>query len=198
VIAGQTVSGGNFGDTFGPGPFPNSISGNKFQDTNGNGIKDTGEPFMTGVTIFLDANNNGVLDTGERTTTTGVGGTFTFTNVAPGTFRVLEVAPTNFVQTTNNPAAIIVTSSTNVTGILFGNIPLANLITAGKLLLTGHNLTNLMNGTLGGEANFVANLYQTLLGHAPDLNGLEYYLRLLMSGYTQAQVTAMFKADHKI
>ena len=121
---------------------------------------------------------------------------FSFANLAIGTYRVREVGQPAFVQMTNNPANIVVTTSgANVNGILFGNIPAANLATFSKLLLTGRNLANLLNGTFALQGNFVANLYQTLLGRAPDLAGLKYYLRLLMAGFTQPQVTTIFKRD---
>ena len=171
------------------------ISGNKFVDTNGNGVRNVGEPGLQGVTIFLDTNNNGILNTGERTTVTDVNGNFSFTNLGPGTYIVREVAQTDFVQTTINLPPIIVTSGSNVTGALIGNIAVTSLISPSKLLLTGNNLANLLNGTLGREANDIANLYQTLLNRAPDLNGVSYYLRLFMAGYTQQQVAAIFRTD---
>src|SRR4029077_12260933 len=39
-----------------------SISGIKFVDVNGNGVRDAGDTGVAGITVFLDANNNGVLD----------------------------------------------------------------------------------------------------------------------------------------
>ncbi|PYX69807.1 MAG: hypothetical protein DMG78_20980, partial [Acidobacteria bacterium] len=39
-----------------------AVTGSKWQDTNGNGIRDAGEPGLEGVTIFLDLNGNGTLD----------------------------------------------------------------------------------------------------------------------------------------
>jgi uncharacterized membrane protein len=189
----QIVSGVNFGNFR-----LISISGNKFQDTNGNGVRNPGEGGLQGFTIFLDANNNGVLDTGERSTTTDANGNYSFANIGPGTYRVREVVKLGFVQMTNNPANIVATSGTNVTGILFGNIPAANLAAVSKLLFTGRNLTNLLNGTFANQANFVANLYQTLLSRAPDLAGLTYYLRLLQAGYSQQQVTAIFRANFRL
>ena len=176
-----------------------SIGGTKFQDTNGNGIRNAGEPGLQGFTIFLDSNNNRLLDTGETSTTTDINGNFSFSNLALGTYRVREVVQSNFVKMTNNPADIVVTTSgANVTGTLFGNIPVANLVQISKLLLTGKNLQNLLNGTFGRQANFVANLYETLLGRAPLLKELTYYLRLLLAGFTEKQLTAKFKVDYKL
>jgi serine-aspartate repeat-containing protein C/D/E len=191
--SGTNVGGVLFGNFQG-----GSISGAKFQDTNGNGVWNFGEPALPGVTIFLDANNNGVLDPGERSTVTDRNGNFTFANVGPGTYRVREVQQLVFVQMTSNPADIFVTSGANVSGIRIGNMPVVNLLTASKILLTGRNMTNLMNGTFGRQANFVANLYESFLGRAPALAGLEHYLLLLEAGYSQAQVMAMFRAQFRV
>ncbi|MEN6405857.1 MAG: ice-binding family protein, partial [Thermoguttaceae bacterium] len=190
LTTGQIVSGVEFGNFR-----MISISGNKFQDTNGNGVRNSGERGLQGFTIYIDANNNHVLDPGERSTTTDANGNYSFANVGPGTIRVREVAKSGFVQMTNDPASIAATSGTNVTGVLFGNMPVANLATVSKLLFTGRNLTNLLNGTFSNQANFVANLYETSLGRAPTVAELTYYLRLLQAGYTQQQVTAMFRTN---
>ncbi|MEK6260165.1 MAG: SdrD B-like domain-containing protein [Planctomycetota bacterium] len=177
-----------------------SIGGYKFQDTNGNGVRDLGEQGLQGFTIYIDADSDGVLDIGEARTTTGANGNFGFSNLPPGTYRVREVGQINFVQMTNDPADIVLTINGGRTStVLFGNIPVANLAVVSKLLFTGRNLTNLLNGTFGRQANFVANLYQnSALDRAPTLNELTYYLRLLMAGYTQEQITAMFRVDYRL
>ena len=41
-----------------------AISGTVFQDNNGNGTRDAGEPSLPGVTVYLDANDNGAPDPG--------------------------------------------------------------------------------------------------------------------------------------
>src|SRR5262245_28494538 len=46
-------------------PVTATIEGFKFNDLNGNGVFNPGEPRLNGVTIFLDANMNGTLDPGE-------------------------------------------------------------------------------------------------------------------------------------
>ncbi len=109
-----------------------------------------------------------------------------------------EVVPTGFIQTTNNPANIVSSSGTNVAGTTFGNASAVNLLASSKLALTGRNIANLRNGVFAAQATFVANLYQTFLGRAPDLVGIRYYLRLFQAGYTQAQVTAIFRANFRV
>ena len=55
-----------------------SISGQKFNDLNKNGIQDAGDPGLAGWTIQLDLGANGTVD---ATTVTGAGGTYTFTGL---------------------------------------------------------------------------------------------------------------------
>ncbi len=57
VTSGQTTGGTDFGNAL-----PGSISGFKYEDTNGSGGYDSGEPKLPNWTIFLDMDNNGVLD----------------------------------------------------------------------------------------------------------------------------------------
>ena len=122
INSGQSVGGVSFGDFV-----LTSISGVKFNDLNGNGVRDSGEPGLAGITVFLDTNNNGILDPGELSTTTDVNGNFTFTNLGPGTYRVREVEPAGSVQTTANPADIVASSGDDVSGVLFGNFQLVSI-----------------------------------------------------------------------
>ena len=86
-----------------------TISGVKWNDLNGNGVRDANEPGLSGVTIYLDNNNNGVLDGGEPVQVTAQDnfstpdidetGEYSFTNLAPDTYIVREVVPNGFEQT---------------------------------------------------------------------------------------------------
>src|SRR3989442_11359281 len=64
VSSGSTETGNDFGN-FQQG----TKSGVKFNDLNGNGVKDPGEPGLSGWTIraYVDGNGNGTLDAGETT-----------------------------------------------------------------------------------------------------------------------------------
>jgi uncharacterized membrane protein len=113
---GTAISGVNFGD------FNTvSISGSVFQDTNDNGVRDTGEAGLAGVTVFLDTNNTGVFAVGDTTATTDANGNYSFANLGPGTYHVAEVLPTGFTQTTTSPSAIVTSSGANVSGVNFGD-----------------------------------------------------------------------------
>jgi hypothetical protein len=78
--------------------FKANVRGKVFEDVNGNGLLDAGEPGLSGWTVFLDANNNGVIDTGENSTTTDATGSYNFDFNAPSTFRVRETVPAGWTN----------------------------------------------------------------------------------------------------
>ncbi|MCA9085082.1 MAG: matrixin family metalloprotease, partial [Planctomycetaceae bacterium] len=95
-----------------------TISGTKFEDVNGNGLRDSGEPALGGVRIYLDLNHNGAFDnTPVEFLTTGFGvpgvepsvitdanGNYLFTEVPAGDYTVREVVPRGYSQTYPNVA----------------------------------------------------------------------------------------------
>ncbi len=101
-----------------------SISGTVFNDLNGNGVFNAGEPGVAGVTINLDTNADGTVDT---TAVTGAGGSYTFLALAAGTYRVREVVPAGSVQTTANPADLVLGAATDATGLDFGDFTLITI-----------------------------------------------------------------------
>jgi SdrD B-like domain/Right handed beta helix region/Carboxypeptidase regulatory-like domain/FG-GAP-like repeat/Prealbumin-like fold domain len=101
-----------------------TISGQKFDDLNGDGIQEPGELGIDGVTIQLDKDANGTVD---DTTTTSGGGFYSFTDLGPGTYRIREVTPAGTVQTTTDPADIVVSSGADVSGVDFGNFTLITI-----------------------------------------------------------------------
>jgi hypothetical protein len=93
ITGGVNTSGKNFGDSQ-----TALISGNVFNDANGDKIKDNGETGISGVTVYLDFNNNGQLDSFELKTTTDSSGNYKF--VVPfGTYVIREVVPSGKTQT---------------------------------------------------------------------------------------------------
>ncbi len=90
-----------------------TISGHKFEDLNGNGIWDNGEPALQGWTMTL---SNGA------TATTNAAGVYTFSNVVPGTYSVTEEDRTGWTHTTTNPlTGIVIGSNGTSTNNNFGN-----------------------------------------------------------------------------
>jgi hypothetical protein len=98
-----------------------SISGQKFEDHNGNGVKDDGDQGLPGWTVFLDANCNDTLDPGEVSTTTDEEGNYCFGDLCPDTYRVREVLQEGWTQTTPNPPDVEVCAGEQVTCVDFGN-----------------------------------------------------------------------------
>src|SRR5216683_2836577 len=74
--------------------FSGGLAGTKFQDTNGNGVRDPGEPGLPGWTIFLDA----VDGSTHLSTVTDVNGNYSFMNLDPGVYRVREQGRSGWVQ----------------------------------------------------------------------------------------------------
>ena len=88
------------------------LTGTKFEDVDGDGIKDAGEGPVAGVTIFIDANKNGVFDAGERSTVTDANGNYTFFGVTLNqTVWIDEVIPAGSTQTTGDHEEITISSN---------------------------------------------------------------------------------------
>jgi hypothetical protein len=77
-----------------------SLAGNVFTDTDGDGIKDTGEVGRSGVKVYIDKDKDGILDVGEKTATTNTSGNYTFTGLATGSTRIRIVTPTGGYRVT--------------------------------------------------------------------------------------------------
>ncbi len=107
-----------------------ALSGVKFEDMDGDGVRDDGEASLAGWTLYLDANDDGVLDEGEVSTVTGEDGAYSFTGLMPGQYVVREVARAGWIQTqpgANGARIVNVVSGETVTGIDFGNFALAQI-----------------------------------------------------------------------
>lgn len=84
-----------------------TISGHKWHDINGDGRRQSEEPGLAGVTIYLDVDNNGQWNEGEPITQT-LGqsedapeqlGSYRFEGLLPGIYNVREIVPEGFQQT---------------------------------------------------------------------------------------------------
>jgi VCBS repeat-containing protein len=79
-------------------PPAGTVSGVKFNDLDGNGVRDPGEPGLPGWTVYADLNDNRQLDAGEPFTVTGADGSYTLT-LPPGSYVVREVLQAGWRQT---------------------------------------------------------------------------------------------------
>ncbi|MAE62840.1 MAG: hypothetical protein CMJ18_01090 [Phycisphaeraceae bacterium] len=101
VGGGQAVSDVDFGNST-----TGEIRGTKWNDLDGDGARDPGEPGLSGWTIYLDENENGLLDAGEPAQVTDADGDYVFTDVSPGAHVVREVAQSGWMQTSPGPVAV--------------------------------------------------------------------------------------------
>ncbi len=86
-----------------------SVHGLKWNDLNGDGIRDEDEPGLANVMIFADANGNGQFDSGEAMAVTMADdpltededetGHYWLSDLLPGSYVILEVAPSDTAQT---------------------------------------------------------------------------------------------------
>ncbi|HJZ93263.1 MAG TPA: SdrD B-like domain-containing protein [Gemmataceae bacterium] len=95
VLAASTAATGY---TFAEVPLV-STGGFVYQDTNGNGKKDAGEPGIAGVTVTLTGSAAG-SDTAitPKTAVTGDDGSYTFTGLVPGKYTLTETQPNGFID----------------------------------------------------------------------------------------------------
>ncbi|HET6249141.1 MAG TPA: SdrD B-like domain-containing protein [Tepidisphaeraceae bacterium] len=96
VTSGQTLTSQNFALQQPPA----TISGTVFSDNNLNGVQDTGEPGVAGVTVFVDLNHSGQYVSGDPMATTDANGLYTITGVTPGSYSLGETVPTGYTQST--------------------------------------------------------------------------------------------------
>ncbi|MBI2766705.1 MAG: hypothetical protein HYX53_12470 [Chloroflexi bacterium] len=102
----------DFGNRFSQGQL-SEICGTKFNDLNGNGVKDAGEPGLAGWTINLSP--------GSSTTTTDANGSYCFSSLSPGTYTVSEVVQVGWTPTSPPGGMTTVTVPPSATNIDFGN-----------------------------------------------------------------------------
>jgi len=94
VMATTTLESGESDLSWDAGLYrPASIGNFVWRDTNGNGVQDSGESGIDGVTVTLTG-TTGSGSPVSLTITTGGGGIYSFTNLAPGSYQITVTAPT--------------------------------------------------------------------------------------------------------
>jgi hypothetical protein len=87
---------------------------------NGNGLRDKGEPGLSGWTVNLENAHGNIV----ATTTTDSNGNYSFGGLFPGTFEIAEVVQPNWVQTQPQyPTFYTLTtqSGLNISAVVFGD-----------------------------------------------------------------------------
>jgi protocatechuate 3,4-dioxygenase beta subunit len=136
-----------------------TISGEKFNDLNGDGYLEPGEPGLPGWTIQL-VNSAGKV---VGTSVTDANGTFSFANVGPSTYTVQERHKNGWVQTAPGAPGtftVAAASGQNVSGLLFGNF---HLVTFSGSVYNDHNGNGNMDPKDKGLKGWTVNLL--------DMNG---------------------------
>ncbi len=92
---GQNITSINFGS------FPpfGEIHGSKWNDLNGDGIRDAGEPGLEGWVIYIEENDNGQLDPNEISTVTDANGDYSFIGLSRGSYTVVELPQSGWTHT---------------------------------------------------------------------------------------------------
>ncbi|MGI6415524.1 MAG: beta-propeller fold lactonase family protein [Thermoguttaceae bacterium] len=97
---GAVVEGLNFGNV----SISGEIRGTKWNDLDGDGQRDTGEPGLGNVRVYVDLDNDGQFDSiGEPSVLTASDGSYSFTGLGPGTYTVAEIVPDGWTQTSPEP-----------------------------------------------------------------------------------------------
>lgn len=116
LSAGQNVQGLNFGNKVDITVRLGSICGVKFNDKNGNGVQDAGEPGLPDWKINLGGPT-------DLNVVTDKNGNYCFTNLVPGEYKVGEVMQTGWRQTlpSTNFYIVQLAAGQTLTNINFGN-----------------------------------------------------------------------------
>jgi hypothetical protein len=153
------------------------ISGQAFYDWNRNGVRDSSEAGLAGVSVYLDLNNDGQWDNGEPITTTDASGFYHFGSLVPGNYQVREIGLPGMLLTNSGVANAVLLPDSSTSGVNFGNIP----------------------HYADFNDNYLTHLYGDLLDRAPDSAGFQAWLNLLQQGTTTQQVADAFwqSAEHR-
>jgi VCBS repeat-containing protein len=84
-------------------PAVGSVSGQVWEDADGNGLRGASESRLADRQIYVDLNANGSPDAGEPQTITDASGAYSITGLNYGTLTIREVLPANWLAT--NPTA---------------------------------------------------------------------------------------------
>ncbi|HEX3150256.1 MAG TPA: SdrD B-like domain-containing protein, partial [Gemmataceae bacterium] len=138
VLTANTTASGNL---FAEVPLVGT-GGAVFEDTNGNGKKDNGEPAVVGATVTLTGNSVVTGNIAPKTTTTDSSGAYSFTGLTPGIYTIAETQPAGYsdgAEQNGTPAA-------TVTNDKFANIDL----TKTAAVSGGFNFGEIKGGFLTG------------------------------------------------
>ena len=115
--SGGDLAGLNFGEFV-----PVTLGGEVYNDSNGDGALESGEPGLSGWTVDLvNAANQTV------STTTGSGGSYSFSGVGPGSYTIEAVAQSGFVASPATSLNLTTSSGANLGDLNLGEFQTVNL-----------------------------------------------------------------------
>ncbi len=146
-----------------PPPCTGSIGNFVWKDSNGNGIQDSGEPGIQGVTVTLKSGSTVVA-----TTVTNTNGYYQFANICGGNYTVVvsnvpygyTASPSNqgsnrAVDSSNSGVAVTLAANASDQTIDFGFVPPAPpACSQTTFIFTGNSA---LNGTVGNTRTFTVN-----------------------------------------
>ena len=174
------------------------ITGAKFNDLDADGVRDAGEPGLSGWTIYHDANGNATMDTGEARTTTGPNGDYLLLPPPPGSpYRIREVPQAGWRQTspasgeynlgsiggfTRTGADFGNTARPLVTGVKYEDVNANGTRDAGEPVLSGWTIYEDANNNGSLDAGELSNATDnqgryTLVLANPGANPATTYIR---------------------
>jgi uncharacterized repeat protein (TIGR01451 family) len=124
TVSAITLTGGTLGTGYLFAETPGSIGDLVYDDRNGNGVRDPGEPGIAGVEVTLTGPGGAT-----STTTTAADGSYAFTGLPAGAYTVTAATPAGSSLTTGNvPDAVTLAPGQALTDADFGfHTPAADL-----------------------------------------------------------------------
>ena len=161
------------------GPTGTALGDRIWNDVDGDGSQDPGEPGLPGVTVQLINGSGGVVDTAV----TSSAGSYTLSTISIGTFRVVVAPPAGGTQTADPDASldhettveICAPGAGSCTGVPFGTVSAVQDFGYG------------FAGSIAGSVFQDTNGDQTQQGSEPDFAGVS--VTLLQGGATQQTTT---------
>jgi hypothetical protein len=106
-------------------PVPSQVKGAKWNDFNGDGVWDSGEPGLSRWKIYADLNENNNCDSGEPYTMTSQDGNYTLADLGSGTYVIAEEMQGGWTQTSPGEPlytyTVVLSEGETVTDKNFGN-----------------------------------------------------------------------------
>jgi hypothetical protein len=150
------------------------IGGVIFLDYNSNGIRESDEPELPGMTVYLDSNHDGQLTAGEKSIATGIAGAFTFSNLAPANYLVRQdfVPDHGIVPTSATSLNLALSSGATLSGQDFGEVLISQVAPAGVIANRFGNARSVPDALVEGY-------YHNLLERAPEPAALLFWGNIL-------------------